>query len=191
MLIDVEPLSAFDVGVRAKLSFGLRSFHVSYCEGLKCTFEDMYYSSCSDLSTWCVAHADLVFSFALLVCTGIGLLLSSLAALSKAAVLPTGHFLCAWGCILAILSYRQRRHSFVPSDVLAAWIDGGNPVVEQADGYYCATAAVGVIVFGVVLATVGYHRLAMSTRQEEPSAEQVRQPGRAEAPVAHRARGER
>jgi hypothetical protein len=166
-----KPLSSFDRQITAKLTFGLRSFHVSYCEDYKCTFEDMYYSSCSENSMWCIAHADLQFSYVLLIGAGIGLLVSSLSALSKAALLPTGYFLCAWASILAILSYRQRRHSFVPSDMLAAWIDNGNTTTELASGYYAAIAAVGTVGLGVILATTGYHQLAMSAPAETPVAQ--------------------
>ncbi len=162
-----EPLSKFDPEITATLSFGLRSFHVSYCEDLKCTFEDMYYSSCSDTSLWCTRHADLLFSHVLLVGAGVGLLVASVSALSKAALLPSGYFLCAWASVLAILSYRQRRHSFVPSDVLARWMESGTLAEEQGPGYYCAIAAVACVGLGVVFATAGYHQLAMEA--VEPS----------------------
>ncbi len=166
-----EALSKFDPKITAKLSFGLRSFHVSYCEDDKCTFEDMYYTSCSAASTWCIAHADLKFSFVLLVGAGIGLLLASLSALSKAAVLPSGYFLCAWASVLAVLSYRQRRHSFVPSDVLTQWMENGTMTPAQSSGYYAAIVAIAFVGLGVVFAAAGYHQLAMSAvdTTEQPS----------------------
>ena len=170
MTIVDQPMTSYDTTVTATISFGLRSFHVSYCEDNRCTFEDMYYSSCSPNSIWCTNHVDMTFSFVLLLAAGIGLLLSSLAALLKAAFLPTGHFLCAWATILGILSYRQRRHSFVPSEIIDNWAKNGETTTVVSSGYKLAVTAVVLIGIGVVLATAGYHQLAVAASTPDEAA---------------------
>ena len=162
------------------LTFGLRSFHVRYCEVYNetsgfasfngCGFEDVFYSTCSRNNQYCAERGNSTQAFVILILCGLAMLGVCAAALLRLGLLPTGFTVGAWVVLLALFSYRQDAGSFVPGDVLEAWETGSTVNESMSWGYL--VACVGAVFLGsaAITATMGYLRTARADQAREEDA---------------------
>lgn len=182
--LHINATSNYDADLNVVLTFGLRSFHIRFCEAHNassdlvqfdsCGFEDVFYSSCSPNNQFCAERDDSTQSFVILILCGLGMLAVCGAALLRLGLLPSGFTVGAWMVLLCVFSFRQDDSSFVPGEIAQIWISSSVSLSQSLSwGYFVACGAVSTLGLAAVLATWGYLKTARSDQvlEEERRAE--------------------
>ena len=191
------PESEYTYPLRTTLKWGLRSIHVKWCitkphyaaigggstaspstpghtappvSIQTCSSEDIFYNKCTEGDGyWCSNAADPFLSYWMIILACIGLVLSTLFALSRRMFQPVGYSACVIACSVSIIIFRACQVMFEPSGQLQSWIQRGETETVQGISYYVMTAGTFVLLAGMLFASWGTYRVMRRGHETAPS----------------------